>query len=156
MTEIRKADAKLINRAAIINITALALGLGIAVAQQSPEFAKLMPASQTRDILFFIAPLATLASLQYTLAGKTYSYKNLATESLILSGAYMWFLAVVLRGYVGSIKVRENCGWMRDRLFGCDQTWAPNNFLTIGLIFIGLVMSFAAIWTHIRKNARIN
>lgn len=152
MSGIRKSDAKLINRAAIVSITALALGLGVAVAQQSGEFTKLLPATEAREALFFVAPLATLATVQYTLAGKSFSFKSLTVEGLMLSGAYAWFLAVVLRGYFGVAKVRDDCGWLGARMFGCGDTWAPNNYLTVGLIFCGIFCSFLAIWMQKRRD----
>ena len=152
MSGIRKSDAKLINRAAIVSITALALGLGVAVAQQSGEFAKFLPATEAREALFFVAPLATLATVQYTLAGKSFSFKTLAVEGLMLGGAYAWFLAVVLRGYVGTASARDDCGWLSGRISGCGDTWSPNNYLTVGLILGGIIFSFLAIWMQMRRD----
>ncbi len=143
----RKSDAKLINRAGVVGITALALSLGVAVSQENAEIAKLITPTPTRTALMFVAPLAALASLQYTLAGKTFSFKTLTVEALVLAGAYMWFLAVVLRGFVGTTHTLEDCRWLR----GCTEVWQPNSYLTVALVIAGFASVGTGIWLQMRR-----
>lgn len=60
-----KRDVKLLTRIVVLAITALVLGLGAAIVVSEGEIAKVLPQSSLRDILIFLAPIASLMTIHY-------------------------------------------------------------------------------------------
>lgn len=97
--KIGRREERFVHRVMVVAMIAIVMGIGVVVVKESREIQKLIEPSIARDLLLLLGPLAGLAMMGYTLAGKMFSSGGLLGEFIGLMGSYSLFLAVALPSF---------------------------------------------------------
>lgn len=92
----RRTDAKFLQRVLVLCLVGLMCGIGIVVAKQNSQIDQLIPTSIYRELLLFFAPLTALGLTAYSLQQKSFGFRSLLTETLVVLLAFWCSLIVSL------------------------------------------------------------
>lgn len=113
-------NIRFIFRVVTMMMLGLGLSLGVRVMLENSQLDLLLPRSDMRDLLLFVAPGVSLMLIQYTLAVKSFGVRSLLIEFLAFLGAYCIFLSLTFSYYFGidvQVSSRECFLW----IFSCSD-----------------------------------
>lgn len=141
-------DVKFVTRVIVMTMVALAAALGVRVVMESAELAKVVKPTPLRDMLSFVAPVASLAIIHYTLALRAYGIRSLQTEGITFLSVVCVFLAITLPYYFGPqvpVFVSE-CAWWK--AWGCRAVEVQLNYWLLATI---VVVGFVALVSALKR-----
>ena len=148
-----KRDTKFFLRLCVLLISALTLGLAARVVFSQSQLPEILSPSLARNILLFLAPITSLAVLQYTLAVRSFGMRDAGVEISAFVGFAMIFAAIVAPAVIGK-KIAEppaDCPWYRP----CPDVMVlePNLFFAFALAGIGAALLLTVVWTQLRSRS---
>lgn len=128
----RKRDVQLVMRMLALLLVAVVAALGVLIVLQNSELDKLVGASRLRTALVVLAPVASIALINYSMVAKSIVRESLLTEVYILAGTTLAYLAVVLSVLFGTAVEVETCPFYKP--FCQDEIGIRTNW-HLGVLF---------------------